>query len=261
MSVTTKKSSGASRTRSRESYAIHALEDAMRVLEAISETRGEVRLSPLSDSLGLCKATVFRILATFEGLGYVEQLKDSGAYRPGLSAYAIGQKFLSGMGLLREARPVMGALAQELNEAVYCTVPVGSDVLFLDMVNTTQRVAIIPLLSKRYPQERVAAGQVIKAFVPPRGPKENRIGTQNNEVIRQLGACQDVDALGTGIASLAVPLFQDGGKVVGSLCVVAPEFRFNDEKIQTRILPDLKGAGQTVSARLGYLGNGYGSPR
>lgn len=259
MSATTKTSSKTSSkttagSRTRKSYSINALEDAVRILETVAETSGQVRLSQLSEALDLPKEKVFRVLATFEGLGYVEHLKATGTYRLGLSAYAIGQKFLSGMGLLREARPVINAVARELNEAVYCVVPVGDEVLFLDMVNTTERVAIMPLLGKRYPLDAVAAGRVIQAFGQgvdsQKGIEETRPG----------GACWDLGALGAGIASLAVPVIQGGGEVVGSLCLVAPEFRAGQQRLESRFLPELKRAGETISAKLGYLGKNTNAP-
>lgn len=254
MSFTSQNSTDTTRSRPRKSYAINALEDAMRVLEAVSESGGQIRLSSLAEGLGLPKEKVFRILVTFEGVGYVEYLKDSGSYRLGLSAFALGQKFLAGMGLLREARPVMNTLARELNEAVYCVVPVGDEALFLDMVNTTERVAIMPLTGKRFSLEKVAAGRALKpASGPaPKAPKGSKAARQTAETLFPIS--MDEGVLGAGIHSFAVPVLQAGGATAGSLCLVVPEFRAEGEKIQTRLLPELRRAAETVSAKLGYLG-------
>ena len=81
-------------SRDKESYSIQAVENALDVLEALSEIDDDVRISQLSEKLAMNKTSVFRLLATFENRGYVEREEQSGKYRLGLSAYEIGQKFL-----------------------------------------------------------------------------------------------------------------------------------------------------------------------
>ena len=145
-------------------YSIQSVENALDVLEALCEFEDDVRISHLSEKLGMNKTSVFRLLATFENRGYVEREKGSGKYRLGLSAYEIGQRFLSRMGLLRKARPVMEKLVRECNEAVYLVVRRGSGVLFLDMVDTSQQVKIIAMVGNSYPLAGNAAGKIMLAL-------------------------------------------------------------------------------------------------
>ena len=151
-------------SRDKESYSIQAVENALDVLEALSEIDDDVRISQLSEKLAMNKTSVFRLLATFENRGYVEREEQSGKYRLGLSAYEIGQKFLSRMGLLRHAKPLIERLARGCNEAVYVAVRRRKEVLFLDMVDTSQKVKIVSLVGKRFPLETTAAGQVLLAM-------------------------------------------------------------------------------------------------
>lgn len=242
-------------SRDKESYSIQAVENALDVLEALSEIDDDVRISQLSEKLAMNKTSVFRLLATFENRGYVEREEQSGKYRLGLSAYEIGQKFLSRMGLLRHARPVVERLARGCNEAVYIAVRRRKEVLFLDMIDTTQKVKIVSLVGKRFPLETTAAGQVLLAFnkgqekivTEPGNP-----GASHFTVIRGHGYAQDNDALGEGIASVAAPLFGSGGKLHGAICVVGPEFRLSSEVIQKQILNPLLDTCGIVSSKLGW---------
>lgn len=242
-------------SRDKESYSIQAVENALDVLEALSEIDDDVRISQLSEKLAMNKTSVFRLLATFENRGYVEREELSGKYRLGLSAYEIGQKFLSRMGLLRHARPVAERLARGCNEAVYIVVRRGTEVLFLDTVDTTQKVKIVSLVGNRYPLETTAAGQVLLAF---NSSKANQISDRTQTEIDQLatvshqGYAQDSDALGDGIASVAAPLFGSGGKLHGALCIVGPEFRLSQEVIQKQILNPLLDTCGIVSSKLGW---------
>jgi DNA-binding IclR family transcriptional regulator len=245
--------------RGKDSYSIQSVENALDVLEALCDEGDEVRISRLSERLGMNKTSVFRLLATFENRGYVEREADSGTYRLGLSAYEIGQKFLSRMGLLRKAKPVMERLVRECNETAYLAVRRERDVLFLDIVDTTQQVKIVSLVGRRYPLAATSAGKVILANTA--GQDQGTRKQSSHEAlagelstIREEGACLDRGVLGEGIASVAVPLFRAGGETPGSICFIGPDFRMSPEKIRQELLPRLKEAGEIISSNLGYLG-------
>ena len=240
-------------SREKDSYSIQAVENALDVLEALSEIDDDVRISQLSEKLAMNKTSVFRLLATFENRGYVEREEQSGKYRLGLSAYEIGQKFLSRMGLLRHARPVMERLARGCNEAVYVTVRRRREVLFLDMIDTTQKVKIVSLIGRRYPLDKTAAGHVLLAFDKGQVNVELRkSGPSPYAAIRGQGYAQDHGALGEGIASVAAPLFGTGGKLHGAVCVVGPAFRLPVDVIQDQILSPLLDTCGIISSKLGW---------
>lgn len=236
--------------RSKQSYSIQSVDNALNVLEALSEAGDDIRISHLSEKLGMNKTSVFRLLATFENRGYVERELETGRYRLGLSAYEIGQKLLSRMGLLRHARPAMERLVRDCGEAVYLAVKRGEEVLFLDMVDSLQKVKIAPLTGLRFPLRSVAAGRIILAFSTLK-PGDN---DQDLATIRIAGCSRDSAALGQETASIAVPLFRPGREIAGSLCLVGPEFRLTPEKLTREIMPRLRDEAAIVSSRLGYHG-------
>ncbi len=229
-------------TRGKDTYSIQSVENALNVLEALCEEENEVRISRLSEKLDMNKTSVFRLLATLENRGYVEREKDSGKYKLGLSAYEMGQKFLSKMDLLKMARPVMGKLVRECNEAVYIAVRSGEEVLFLDSVDTPQQVKIVTLVGKRYPFMSTSAGRVLAGHA-----EINENWQQETDT--------DCGALGEGIASIAVPLMDGSGKKPGSLCMIGPEFRLTPEKVSKELLPSLAEAGMVISSKLGFVGH------
>jgi len=237
-------------------YSIQAVENALTVLEALGNCDSAIRLSRLSEAVGMHKSYIFRVLATFEKKGYVEKAAATGEYRLGLNAYEIGQKLLSRMGLRTKAKLDMERLGREFNEAVYLAVAREHEVLMLDVVDTTQLVGIVPLVGNRYPLTQTAAGKVFLAFDGPRhsGRTEALPPSLMKELqaIRDQGVAVDVGGIGPGATCLAVPLFNVLGKVGGCLCMVGPAFRFPEERIQTELLPALTAAGKTVSSKLGF---------
>ena len=235
-------------SKDRSSYAIQAVENALCLLESISEESGEFGISHLSAKLGMNKSYIFRMLATFEQRGYVQHFEDSGRYRAGLSAYETGGRFLHQMALLQKAKPIMETLAKEAGEAVYLAIPGGKEVLFLEMVDSPQQVRVIALVGRRFAMQKFSAGKVILAY---RSPTEKR--SPRLQAIRSAGVCIDQDALMEGVGSLSVPIFAGNGEVIGSLCVVMPNFRLNQEAINKELIPRLLVAGQSISARLGFI--------
>jgi DNA-binding IclR family transcriptional regulator len=239
------------------------VDNALDVLEALCEEEDEVRISHLSEKLGMNKTSVFRLMATFENRGYVEKEPGSGRYRLGVSAYEMGQKFLSRMSLLRKARPIMEQLGRLCDEAIYLAIRRQEEVLFLDMVDTGRRVKVISLLGKRYPLSSISAGRIILAHLPT-----DELATYNKHKIdlarlaaddlhrlRNTGYCQDSGIPGEGIVTVSVPLLRSGAAASGALCMVVPEFRMSQESLQSELLPHLKEAGEIISSKLGYLGH------
>ena len=243
-------------SRGKETYSIQSVENALNVLEALCEDDDEVRISRLSEKLGMNKTSVFRLLATFESRGYVEREELSGKYRLGIAAYEMGQKFLSRMGLLKKARPVMERLVRETSEAVYLAVRRDDDLLFLDAVDTPLQVKIVSLVGKRYPLPLSAAGRVLLAGAQPKASiVESLPGTDPalHEILEQ-GFGVDHDSLGEGVTCLAVPLIDLHDTTVAALAMIGPDFRMQPPLLESELLPRLKDAGQIISSKLGYLG-------
>lgn len=241
-------------SRDKESYTIQSVENALDVLEALGEGPDDVRISHLSSRLGLNKTSVFRLLATFERRGYVEKEDQSGTYRLGLTAYEIGQKFLMRMNLLRKARPMMERLAFKCDEAVYLAVPRDDQVLFLDMVDTSQQVKTITLVGQRFSIKETAAGKAILATAGNHLDTDKLgLTPDENRAIVDNGGAIDHGVLGEDIASVAVPVSDTNDDHLGALVVVAPDFRMGADRIHDQILPLLIEAGEITSSRLGHV--------
>lgn len=240
-------------------YSIQSVENALDVLEALCNEGDEFGVSHLSKRLGMTKMSLFRYLATFEGRGYVEKTKTTGRYRIGVAAYETGQKLLTHNSLLRVAKPNIEKLARQCNEAVYLAVPSNNEILMLDMVDTTQQIKIIPLLGNRYPVPRTTAGRVMLSHC---GKLRESCGDSKKDstasqltVISEQNYDVDRGGFGEGIASLAVPLIDGDSEIVGSICIVGPEFRLTRKFVDETLLPKLVDTGIVVSSKLGYVGH------
>ena len=96
-------------------YSIQTVSNALRMLESFYRT-DELGVSELVRRLRLHKNSVFRLLATREEHGYIEQSPETERYRLGTRCLELGQGFSRGHALLRRARPVLEELALKAGE-------------------------------------------------------------------------------------------------------------------------------------------------
>lgn len=249
---------GGSHEKAKTEYEIHSVANALDLLEAIcvenhpdtTDGEDEIRVTHMSQRLGMSKSAVYRLLVTFESRGYVEKIAETGIYRIGVNAFEIGRRLLLRMGVLRHARPVMEDLCRRCNEAVYLAIRRGGDFLFIDWVESAQQVKIAPLVGKRFPLAGAAPGQVLLAYLE--GAEAHSPGNVTEE-IRRKGFCHELGGMGDMVSCLAAPFFDSGGAVAGALCVVGPGFRMPEPLIESVFWPPLKEASDAISSRLGYL--------
>ena len=102
-------------------YSIQTVTNALRLLESFFDD-DELGVSELSRRLGLHKNNVFRLLATLEQSGYIEQSSRSERYRLGAGCLELGCAFSRSHGLLDCARPLLEDLSQQLQEAAHLAV-------------------------------------------------------------------------------------------------------------------------------------------
>ncbi len=94
-------------------YIIQAVSHALDLLEQFHDDVDELGVTELSKRLKLHKNNVFRLLATLESRGYIEQNKATENYRLGLKALELGQTFtirIKGIRCKNTAQRKSGAL-------------------------------------------------------------------------------------------------------------------------------------------------------
>ena len=116
-------------------YSIQTVSNALRMLESF---RGEDELgvSELARGLQLHKNNAFRLLATLEEHGYIEQSTDNDRYRLGTRCLELGQVYIGSQSLLQRARPVLRELVLKVGETAHLAVLRDHEVVHLDGVQS-----------------------------------------------------------------------------------------------------------------------------
>ena len=141
-------------------YAIQTVINAMRLLEAFRDEE-ELGVTELSRRLALHKNNVFRLLATLEQEGYIEQRADTERYRLGVRVLELGCAYARNRSLLCNAEPVLEALALETGETCHLGVLRDFEVVHVRGRQTERAVMCGLREGKRLPAHCTALGKVL----------------------------------------------------------------------------------------------------
>ena len=254
--------------REKANYIIRSVSHALDVLEQFTGEADELGVTELSKRLKLHKNNIFRLLATLESRGYIEQNKATENYRLGVHSLQLGQAYVGRMGLLRQARPIMEALVKQCRETAYVAVARRGGVVPLESVDADQPIRLVSQIGESLPLHCTAVGKVLLAFESedeqktrlPEALKKytgNTI-TERSALLQQLrsvtekGYAVDAGEYLEDIRSIAVPIKDYTRRVVGALAVSGPAYRMTSERIQKETAPLVVKAGNELAARLGY---------
>jgi len=256
------------RKRDKSQYVVQAVNRALGVLEAFDYQQEELGVTELAQKLGLHKNNVFRLLATLECRGFIEQDRKTGNYRLGIKTFEVATVFLHHLGLRRQARPVLEDLVAKCNETAYLAVADGPYVIYVLMHETSHTVRIFPRLGHRLPAYCTASGKIQLAYEshdrlaqlfrhhPMKRLTENTITSLEaleghlRGVARQ-GYAVDDEELEYGVRCVAAPVRDYSHRVVAAVGLSGPVSRFSPERIEEELVPLVKEAGVRISQRLG----------
>lgn len=249
-------------------YIIQAVSHALDLLEQFHNDVDELGVTELSKRLKLHKNNVFRLLATLESRGYIEQNKATENYRLGLKSLELGQTFIKQMGLLRQAKLTLEQLVHECNETAYVAIFKENHVVYLDVVETDMTVRVVSRVGSRLPAYCTAAGKVHLANLSEEEldsllPKTLEGFTPNThttlsglkadlETVREQGYAFDNEELDPGVRCIAAPIRDYTRRIVGAISLSGPSMRFTTERMEKELTPLVVDAAAALSTRLGY---------
>ncbi len=260
---------GTNRRKEKAEYVVQAVDRALDILECFGYSKEELGVTELSKRLRLPKNNVFRLLATLECRGYIEQDRHSSNYRLGLKTFEVGNVFLHHLGLRRQARPVLEEMVARCNETAYLAVTDGPEVVYILMQETSHTVRVVPRMGHRLPAYRTAAGKVQLAYesqdrladilrerpLNPGGgstPADMRAFHAHLREVAKQGYAMDDEEFDPGVRCVAAPVRDYSKRVVAAVGLLGPASRFSPERMEGELLPLVVEAATRLSQRLGY---------
>lgn len=256
--------------REKSNYVIQSVSHALDVMEQFYGSADEIGVTELSKRLKLHKNNVFRLLATLEARGYIEQNRATENYRLGLKCLQLGQTYVQQMGFLIQAKSTLEELVKSAKESSFVAIRKGAAIVPLDFVEPRSAVRVVSFLGATLPLHCTAPGKVYLAFDSEEGLSQvlpekldrytDRTITDRRLLLEQLKEVGEVGyAVERGefmeeVISVAVPIHDYTRMLVGSLAVSGPTHRLTNEKIEKEVVPLILKRGGELSKRLGYHG-------
>jgi DNA-binding IclR family transcriptional regulator len=257
--------------REKEKYSIQAVENALNVLEQFQGKKAELGITELSQNLGLHKNNIFRLLATLENRGYIEQNKINEHYRLGIKSLELGRAFLSHTGLIKVAVQKLEELSNKVNETVYLSIMKKQQVLFIEDWEAKRALRVASRIGERLSPLCTATGKVFLAYASEEQRKsiidanefikytDNTIMTEEEYVkelaeVEKNGYAIDNQEKDLGVICIAGPIFNYNNDVVASISISGPSIRLTGESIKNFYVKNVVEYCQKVSTAIGYSG-------
>jgi len=252
-------------------YTIQTVSNALRLLE-VFYGEPELGVSELSRRLGLHKNNVFRLLATLELGGYVEQSTTTDRYRLGVRCLELGRAYSRSHSLVDRARPALTKLVEELGETAHLGVLRDFEVVHLDGIQPQRLLVTASRVGQRLPAHCSALGKVLigcadsdtrvryDELVVSEGalaavtPATVVDGVKLFEQLRTVGGqgyAFDFGECEEGLNCAAAPIYSEDDDVVGALSVSGPSFRMSEDVLNAKVLPVLTRVARELSKALG----------
>jgi IclR family KDG regulon transcriptional repressor len=241
--------------REKSNYMIQSVSHALDVIEELCKANGEVGVTELSKRLKLHKNNVFRLLATLELRGYVDQNKETEDYRLGVKALQMGQSYLSQSTLVGRGTPILKTLSETIGETVSLVTLQGGNVQFPISIESKRPVKVAPRIAVSFAAKMNAAGRLLTAqlsdatlaeVLASNTVQDVAIKTQLQE-LRTSGQIVDRGAIEADVISIARVVRGNNNEVVGAIEVLVPQYR---AKIDA-LLPKVEEAATQLSTALG----------
>lgn len=236
------------------------------LLEAMANNERSSGVTELATQLSLGKSNVHRLLQGLVHQGFARKDPETGRYELTIKLWELGVKVFQRLDLRQEALPYMRLLAEETQETVHLSILDGTDVLYIEKIDSPQPVRAYTSVGGRAPAACVATGKVLLAWASedtvaraaeklyrhtPRSIVSAEDLHRNLQRVRSLGYAVNTGEWREQVMGVAAPVRDATGSVVGALGISGPADRITDEVISNTV-PRLIELANSVSARLGY---------
>lgn len=247
---------------------VRAVVRSARIIKAFGDGRPEIGVSELARALGLSPTTVHRILSTLTAEGLLEQNPTAKKYRLGPELTVVGLVALSQWPFGPACRAVMEGLATSTGETVSIGVLRGTEVTYVQQVESRQALRAVREVGMNIPLYCTAQGKILLASAPPDHQAQLLRAVQLERftpstitdkadlhralnTVRERGYAISDEEYVPGLRGIAVPIRNYSGAVTAGLSVMGPSVRLSLYRMES-FLPALRADAERLSRQLGW---------
>ena len=253
----------------KDRYLINSILRSSNILRFLTEVKAHIKISELARELRLDRSTTYRILLSLEKYGLVEKDKETGEYSLGLFAFEIGNAYLNRIDFPKVSKPMMTDLALTVQETVHLAVLSGTEIVYVDKVDSPRPLGIMSKIGQRAPLYCTALGKVLLAFQHEDELKRiihqlKLVPLTSNTIIakkrlmeelraiKRQGYALDNREIEEDVECIGAPILDHRGNVIAALSISGPQKKINTPQEKQFVRSVVKAAG-LISSKLGYM--------
>lgn len=228
-------------------YPIESVDNALRLLLSLLD-RPTMTVSDGSELLGVAPSTAHRLLAMLQYRGFVGQDPATRQYRAGPVLLKLGLTAVRDIDLRRTSRPVLERLSLDVDETVNLCVLQGSDILFVDCVESSRIIRVGSRTGLLLPAHCTAGGKALLAEMSREALRElypdTRLPKMTSQSLvrrsalekelaqaRDRGYATNFGESETDLSAVAVAVQGRHAQPVGAIAVAAPRSRLPEAQV------------------------------
>ncbi|MEK4010265.1 IclR family transcriptional regulator [Peribacillus sp. FSL M8-0224] len=233
-------------------------------------THSMLSLNEIANISGIPKTSVYRMVMSLEEMGLLDKGR-AGKYSLGLLFLQFGHLVAERLDIRQVALPIMQKLHDKVGEAVNLVVQDGKEAIYIERLDTKQRVRLNTAIGRRTPLYAGACSRVILAF-QPQYEREQYLeqielksiasGTITDkerlrillEESQKTGYTVSHSELENYISAVAAPIFNDKGYIIAGISVTGLEVGYRNELLPP-LVEKVKSAALEISREFGYADN------
>jgi len=252
------------------SDSIRAVDRALDILMCFTRQTPSLSMTQIADKIGMNKSTVHRLLGTLEKRHFLHRDADSGQYQLGVHMLQMAHLALENNTIRKAATPFLKELASRSQETITLSILDGNEVIFLNVIESPQRVKLAASVGQRMPAFATAAGKAMLSRLDksqvekildqgmqrytPHTVRTKAALLENIAVARRQGFAISMQEYEDGINAVAAPVLALDGSLMAAVTVAGPAYRFSREKM-LEVGPAIIVIGEAIARQLD-LGGG-----
>jgi IclR family transcriptional regulator, KDG regulon repressor len=248
---------------------INSLARGTKILRLLADADIPMGVTDVAERLRVDPSTAYRLLATLEVSGLVQQEPDSKKYSLGYGVLEIAFSLLRRLSVVALADPYLRSIATLTGESTHVAVLDGARAVFVGRQSGAGILRVETTIGSSEPAYCTAVGKALLADFsesdlhrlfatePMTRYTPQTITTIDGlagelERIRRNGYAYDEEELHPGVRCLAAPIRDHRSRVVAALGLSMPATRLTREHMP-ELVGHIAGAAENVSAQLGYV--------
>ncbi|MGX2961644.1 IclR family transcriptional regulator [Peribacillus sp. JNUCC 23] len=220
---------------------------ALTVIQMFTKNEPEWSGSELAHKMNLDHAKIYRILETFESRNFLQKDPITKKYSLGFAAWELGMAMYDRLNVKEFIQPILEELFQQTEESVFLTLLDKDEAVTFEAIEPDNKVKFSVTVGSRAPLYVGASYRSILAFMSEEFINSyltkselkqytEKTMTNPEEIkrdlnkIRQQGWAVSEGEYTPDIIAIAVPVFDQHNKIIGSLTISGPIYRMTEEK-------------------------------